>query len=189
MIETINLAPDGSDEIRWSRAVAQLDELRPAGGSRGPTCWLSTVRPDGRTHLAGVVGHWLEDTLYFVSGPKTQKARNLAADRRCSFAMSLANLDLVLDGAAVRVTHADELARVARRFDERGWPLQVEGERVTASFWAPTAPPPPWNLYAFTPTTVLGVATVAPSGATRWKFSERGEGVDVAQSNSKTRWD
>ena len=30
--------------------------------------------------------------------------------------------------------------------------------------------PPPWNLYVVRPTTAFGVATVEPSGATRWRF-------------------
>jgi hypothetical protein len=140
-----------------------------------------------RETRAGVVGHWLDDTLYFVSGPQTRKSRNLAADRRCSFAISLPDLDLVLDGGAVRVTDPNTLARIARRFDERGWPLQAAGDLVTAAFWAPTAPPPPWHLYAFTPATALGVATAPPSGATRWNFSDSGEGAVHAHGNSKSR--
>jgi Pyridoxamine 5'-phosphate oxidase len=101
------------EAIPWSRAVSQLDKLEPSGGSRGPTCWLSTTRRDGRPHVAGVVGLWLDDTLYFVSGPGTRKSRSLAADPRCSFAISLPDLDLVLDGAAFRVTDTATLTRVA----------------------------------------------------------------------------
>lgn len=87
-------------EIPWSRAVDQLDKLEPRGGSRGPTCWLTTTRADGSSHVAGVVGYWADDTLYFVSGPRTTKAQNIARDPRCSFAISLPDLDLVHDGTA-----------------------------------------------------------------------------------------
>jgi hypothetical protein len=170
MIESTNLDPESSEPLPWQRALAQLERLQPAGGSRGPTCWLSTIGQDGRPHLAGVVGHWLDDTLYFVSGPGTRKARNLVADERCSFAISLPDLDLVLDGTATRVTDPATLARIAEGYAARGWPLQVEGDMVTASFWAPTAPPPPWHLHAFTATSALGVATASPGGATRWRF-------------------
>jgi hypothetical protein len=168
--ESINLDPDGNDALPWSRAVEQLERLRPAGGSRGPTCWLTTIGPDGRAHVAGVVGHWLDDKLYFVSGPTTRKSRNLAVDARCAFAVSLADLDLVLEGAAARVTDAGTLERVSKGFSDRGWPLTVDGELVTASFQAPTAPQPPWHLYAFTAVTALGVATAGAAGATRWRF-------------------
>jgi hypothetical protein len=172
-MESINIASEES-EIPWSRALDQLDKLEPRGGARGPTCWLTTVRPDGRPHVAGVVGLWADDSLYFVSGPKTRKARNLAADPRCSFAISLPDLDLVLDGTATRVSDAQTLVRVAQSFADRGWPLEVEGEVVTAPFWAPTAPPPPWHLHVFTPMTALGVATASAAGATRWRFTSVG---------------
>lgn len=172
MIESTNLAHDASEPIPWSRALGQLEQLQPAGGSRGPTCWLSTIGLDGRLHVAGVVGHWLAGTLYFVSGPHTRKARNLAADPRCSFAISLRDLDLVLDGTATRVKDQTTLTQVAERYTERGWPLSVEGDVVTAPFWAPTAPRPPWHLHAFTPFSALGVATGSPSGATRWRLRQ-----------------
>jgi hypothetical protein len=106
--------------------------------------------------------------LYFVSGPKTRKSLNLEADARCSFAISLPDLDLVLDGTAARVTDTTTLSRVAESYATRGWPLTVMDDSLTASFWAPTAPPPPWHLYAFTPATGLGVATASDPGATRW---------------------
>ena len=171
MADSINLDREGNAAIPWSRALSQLEALRPAGGHSGPTCWLSTIRSDGAPHVAGVVGHWLGDTLYFVSGPTTKKAHNLAADSRCSFAISLPDLDLVLQGTARRVTDRATLERVAGGYSDAGWPLVVEGDSVTASFWAPTAPSPPWHLFAFTPITGLGVATAAPAGATRWNLS------------------
>jgi hypothetical protein len=172
-VESINLDPEES-EIPWSRAFEQLDKLEPRGGNRGPTCWLTTTRPDGRPHVAGVVGFWADNALYFVSGPQTRKARNLARDARCSFAMSLPDLDLVLDGTASRVTDADTLTRVAQGLAARGWPLEVEEEMVTASFRAPTAPPPPWHLHVFRPDTALGIATSGAGGATRWRFTSAG---------------
>lgn len=171
MTKTVNLDRDGSEPIPWSRATEQLERLQPAGGSRGPTCWLSTTGPDGRPHVTGVVGQWLDNTLFFVSGPTTRKARNLAADPRCTFAISLQDLDLVLEGTAARVTDTGTLDRVADGYGARGWPLKVSGKFVTASFWAPSAPPPPWHLYAFTPITAVGVATAAPGGATHWRFT------------------
>jgi pyridoxamine 5'-phosphate oxidase-like protein len=128
MIESTNLGYDGSEPIPWSRALGQLEQLRPAVGSRGPTCWLSTIDTDGRPHVAGVAGCWLDGILYFVSGPGTRKARNIAADARCSFAISLPDLDLVLEGTASRVEDQATLSQVAARYTGRGWPLSVEGD-------------------------------------------------------------
>ncbi len=40
----------------------------------------------------------------------------------------------------------------------------------TAAYSAPSAGPPPWDLYVVTPTTSFGVAGAEPCGATRWRF-------------------
>ena len=174
VLESRNLDAPHSDPIPWSRAVAQLERLQPAGGSRGPTCWLSTTSPDASPHVAGVVGFWLDGILYFVSGPRTRKARNLSRDARCSFAISLADLDLVLHGTARRITDSATLTRIAEGYTGRGWPVTTTGDQFTAPFWAPTAPPPPWHLHAFQPATALAVATAPPGGATSWRFAARG---------------
>jgi hypothetical protein len=43
-------------------------------------------------------------------------------------------------------------------------------EKRPVSESAPSAGPPPWDLYELTPTTVFGLATAEPNGATRWRF-------------------
>ena len=80
-------------------------------------------------------------------------------------------LDLVFEGEAVQVTDAPTLEALAARFRDGGWPVQVEGDAFTAPYSAPSAGPPPWNLYRFTFHTVFGVGTAEPHGATRWRFA------------------
>jgi hypothetical protein len=46
----------------------------------------------------------------------TGKARNLAANPACTFAVGLEGIDLVLEGEAARVTDRPTLERVARRY-------------------------------------------------------------------------
>jgi hypothetical protein len=60
---------------------------------------------------------------------------------------------------------------VAAVFREGGWVPTVEGDAFTAPYSAPSAGPPPWHLYRFAFTTVFGVATAEPYGATRWRFA------------------
>lgn len=60
----------------------------------------------------------------------------------------------------------------AAGYREGGWPAQVDGDALTAPFSAPSAGPPPWNVYRFTFRTVVGVAGAEPHGATRWRFAE-----------------
>jgi hypothetical protein len=85
-------------------------------------------------------------------------------------AASLPGIDLVFEGEAVRVTDRPTLERMASNYRESGWPADVQGDAFTAPFSAPSAGPPPWNLYRLEFDTVFGVATAAPNGASRWRF-------------------
>ncbi|MGH2387785.1 MAG: pyridoxamine 5'-phosphate oxidase family protein, partial [Chloroflexota bacterium] len=62
------------------------------------------------------------------------------------------------------------LARIAERYASGGWPATVSDGAFTAPYSAPSAGPPPWDLYVVTPVTVFGVATAEPNGATRRRF-------------------
>ena len=61
---------------------------------------------------------------------------------------------------------------MAARFHEGGWPAEVDGDALTAEYSAPSAGPPPWNVYRLTVMTAFGVATAEPYGATRWRFAD-----------------
>jgi Pyridoxamine 5'-phosphate oxidase len=47
--------------------------------------------------------------------------------------------------------------------------LWVDGA-LYAEYSAPSAGPPPWEVYEVTPTTVFGLGTAEPFGATRFNF-------------------
>ena len=167
-----NLDIYGSPPIPWERA---LDQLKAATKTEGEgnahkTYWLATVRPDKRPHVAGVGALWLDGRFYFTSGAGTRKSRDLAENSHCVISVSLADLDLVVEGTAARVTDAPTLQRLAQLYAAQGWPATVKDGALTAEFSAPSAGPPPWDLYAVTPTTAFGVATAEPYGATRWRF-------------------
>jgi len=68
------------------------------------------------------------------------------------------------------VTDKDTLEALAALYRQDGWPAEVQGEAFTAPYSAPSAGPPPWELYRFIFHTAFGVATVEPYGATRWRF-------------------
>jgi Pyridoxamine 5'-phosphate oxidase len=163
-----NLDIYGSDPIPWSRPSAQLNGFV---ADPGKTTWLSTSRPDGRPHTAGVGAVWLDDRFYFTSGPGTRKSRNLDENANCVISLSLPDIDLVVEGTAARVTDEATLQRLAKRYAESGWPARVKDGALTAEFSAPSAGPPPWYLYEMSPTVAFGVATAEPYGATRWRFT------------------
>jgi pyridoxamine 5'-phosphate oxidase-like protein len=164
--ETANLDRYGSAALEWSRARAAL----ALGPSPEFTYFLGTCRPDGTPHSAGLGAQWMDGDLYFTSSPAARKARDLAVNPRCTISVRLPGIDLVLTGSAARVTDADTLERIAAGYRAGGWPAEVHEEALTAPFSAPSAGPPPWQVYRFTFHTAVGVATVEPYGATRWRF-------------------
>ena len=165
-MKATNLDIYGHETLEWSRAKAQLED--PADPMT--TFFLGTVRPDGRPHVAGVGAVWFDDRLWFVSGPGTRKSRNLAERADCVISVALPDLDLVVEGAAVKVTDEPTLHRLAGLYDAQGWPATVKDGAFTAPYSAPSAGPPPWDLYEFTPETAFGVASAEPHGAMRWRF-------------------
>ena len=170
-MQTKNLDRYGSDPIPWSRALEQLPAKDEEGTDAPPrTTWLSTVRPDGKPHATGVGALWIDDRFYFTSGAKTQKSRNLARNPSCVISVALADLDLVVEGTARKVTDEAILERLAKAYAAQGWPATAKDGAITAEYSAPSAGPPPWDLYEMIPTTAFGVATKEPFGATRWSF-------------------
>ena len=142
-METTNLDTlYGCEPLPWSRARDAL------ATSRGPqfTHFLGTVRPDGRPHAAGVGPMWADDRLWFVTGPETRKARNLAVNPACTMACRLDGIDVVLEGRATRVTDPAMLEQVATEYRSAGWPAEVEGDAFVAPYSAPSAGSPPWHL-------------------------------------------
>lgn len=167
-VSTRNLDQYGSAPLPWSRP---RDILATDTPKTNLTFFVSTVRPDGRPHSAGVGAIWVDDTLYFIGGPGTRRSRNLAANPACTVSVRLRGVDLVLEGEAHRVADPATLERIAAVYRDGGWPATVEGDGFTAPFNAPSAGPAPWHLYRLTLRRAFGVATAEPYGATRWDFA------------------
>lgn len=113
---------------------------------------------------------WVDDQFYFTSRPRTRKSRNLAVNPSCAVSVSLDDINVVVEGTACKVTDMPTLERVANLYASVGWPARASGGAITADFSAPSAGRGPWDLFALTPTSAVGVATKAPHGATRWRF-------------------
>ncbi len=167
-IETTNLDRYGNAVLTWQRPHDQLVAGPPQPNT---TFFLSSTRPDGRPHATGVGTVWHDGDLYFTSGPGTRKSRNLAANPSCVISAGLVGIDIILEGEATKVNDDALMRTVIARFRAEGWPAEVEDGRVVAPYSAPSAGPPPWDLYRFTFHTAFGVATAEPHGATRWRFS------------------
>lgn len=105
-----------------------------------------------------------------MSGAGTRKSRNLAQNANCAISMSLPGIDLVIEGRAEHVTDDATLQRIAKRYADEGWPATVKDGAFTHEYSAPSAGPPPWDVYEVRPRTVFGVLSDEPGGATRWRF-------------------
>src|SRR5258705_1495421 len=92
-VEKKNLDIYGHGPIPWSRALKQL-------AANSGTYWLATTRRDGRPHLAAVGALWVDENVYFTSGPRTRKSRDIATNPRCVVSISLKDLDVVIEGTA-----------------------------------------------------------------------------------------
>jgi general stress protein 26 len=99
---------------------------------RAELFWISTVRADGRPHVTPLVAVWLDDAIYFATGPEEQKAVNLKTNQNVILATGRneweQGLDVVVEGVAVQVGDESLLERLAemwaRKWDGR-WHYEV----------------------------------------------------------------
>jgi nitroimidazol reductase NimA-like FMN-containing flavoprotein (pyridoxamine 5'-phosphate oxidase superfamily) len=155
----------GASATAWPQARARLSEAQ--------VFWLSTVRPDGRPHVTPLLSVLHDDALYFSTGPGERKARNLEQSPNCILTTGRNGLDdgldVVVEGAALKVADKAELGRVAETFESK------YGPRFTA-------PQGTWFglgdairggnvlVYRVAPTTVFGFGKGEQFSQTRWRF-------------------
>jgi hypothetical protein len=114
----------GADATPWREAERVLDDAE--------LYWLTTVRADGRPHVTPLIAVALDGAMHFTTGLGEQKARNL--EHNAKVALTTGNnawaqgLDVVVEGAAVRVTDHDALQRLADAFEGKygaAWRFEV----------------------------------------------------------------
>ncbi|MFJ7219379.1 pyridoxamine 5'-phosphate oxidase family protein [Amycolatopsis sp. NPDC098790] len=99
----------GTEATPWAETVRALEDAQVS--------WLTTVRADGRPHVTPLVAVWLDGALHFSTGETEQKYRNLAANPNVVLTTGRDAwddaLDVVVEGAARRVTDRARLERLA----------------------------------------------------------------------------
>jgi Pyridoxamine 5'-phosphate oxidase len=169
LADLYQLAPLAWENVRRT-LEGNLTQAPGAGGPDHHTFWLSTMDADGRPHMTAVGAYWLGDRYYFSGGPRSRKIRNVERDPRCAFGVAVHGYDVALEGRASRVTDETLLHRLAQMFAAGGWAPTVADGGFTHEYSAPSAGPPPWHVYEFTPEDAYAVMTTEPGGATRWTF-------------------
>ena len=85
--------------------------------------WLTTVRADRRPHVTPLIGVWHDGAVHFCTGPEEQKARNLEGNAQVALTTGnnawAQGLDVVVEGAAMRVVERDALQRLADAYEAK----------------------------------------------------------------------
>ncbi|MER7543396.1 pyridoxamine 5'-phosphate oxidase family protein [Actinomadura sp.] len=109
----------GSEPVPWATTLEALESAQ--------MFWITTVRADGRPHVTPLVAVWLDDALHFTTGPEEQKALNLAGNPRVALITGCnrwdEGLDVIVEGAAERVTARPALERLAA-----AWAAKWDGQ-------------------------------------------------------------
>jgi nitroimidazol reductase NimA-like FMN-containing flavoprotein (pyridoxamine 5'-phosphate oxidase superfamily) len=151
----------GATATPWTRAEATLTEAA--------IYWLSTVRGDGRPHVTPVIAVWTDGAVHVCTGPDEQKAKNLASNPNVIVTTGSnvwAGLDVVVEGAAARVTDDETLRSLAAAWEAKygsEWHFEVadgafrhdEGEA---------------HVFAVAPVKAYAYDRDEPGGATRYRF-------------------
>jgi nitroimidazol reductase NimA-like FMN-containing flavoprotein (pyridoxamine 5'-phosphate oxidase superfamily) len=155
----------------WQEVVAVLE--------RAEIFWISTVRGDGRPHVAPLPAMWLDGALHFSTGLDEQKGRNLLRNANCILTTGnnayRHGLDVVVEGRAKRVTDRPTLERLAELWQSKiDWPWEV----VEGGFRPRPEGPQPENadvaevvpVLAVSPSKVLSFGRGERFSQTRYRF-------------------
>jgi len=114
----------GSDES--DRLLARLWEKLAAA----PACWFSTVRPNGRVHMAPIWHVWHQDKIYVVTQSTSVRARNIAQNPAVSIALPDPMNVVIVEGDARFAPNAR--AGLQPLFqDKYGWDIDSDTEYTT----------------------------------------------------------
>jgi PPOX class probable F420-dependent enzyme len=149
----IGPAGSGTGLLPWSWAEERL--------TRSRFFWLATVGAGGRPHVMPVWAVWSDGAAWFSSGLRSRKARNLAADPRCTLTTDDALEPVIVEGDAERVTDPDRLAGFMAALDAK----------YETDYGAEFADPTVNGVWRVTPDRAFGLVEEDFTGSpTRWTF-------------------
>jgi nitroimidazol reductase NimA-like FMN-containing flavoprotein (pyridoxamine 5'-phosphate oxidase superfamily) len=148
----IKAPAEGSGLLLWKWAEERLGKVH--------NFWVATTRPDGRPHVMPVWGVWMEDALYFSTGARSRKARNLKANPSCVVCGEHARGQIIIEGTAKRLSDSKLWKRFAKVYEKK-YNFDMSGYRAEP-------------FYVVRPRTAFGLWEKDFLGsATRWQFGQR----------------
>ena len=154
---------DNATPIPWAKGREHLEVAE--------IYWLSTVRPDGRPHVTPLQAIWVDDALYFCTGPDERKAKNLMLNSQCILTTGCntlsEGLDVVVEGNAVKVSDEAALQRVADAYESKygsDWHFAVRDNAFQDHGGNIVL------LYQVTPKVAFGFGRGDSFSQTRWRF-------------------
>jgi hypothetical protein len=113
----------------------------------------------------------VDDAMYFCAHPDSRKAQHIVINALCTLAVERDDVHLVLEGKATKVEDESELGNVAREYDRKyQWRVKVVDGKFDAEYGAPTAGPPPYDVYRLEPKTLRGFGVDETYSPTRFTF-------------------
>ncbi len=161
-VETNVIVSGDVDPVSWEDGWRRLE--------KGETYWFATRHPGGRPHVRPVLAVGVDGLLYVAASPATRKAKNLQSDSRCTMSTTSAGVDLVAEGIATKVTDGTILQSIADVYlDKYRWQVTVRNGAFYGE-GAPTAGPPPYELYEIKLGTVLCFPSIEDITPTQWRL-------------------
>jgi hypothetical protein len=151
--------PDTAAGLKsWSWALERLEKSH--------NYWIATSRPEGRPHLMLVWGIWWQDAFWFSTGPRTRKAKNMAAHPHCVIATEKADEAVILEGVSQEIADRGVWKQFGEVYDRK-----YGGELL------PLLESSGGCVFRVAPETAFGQDEHAENfveAVTRWRFSTPG---------------
>ncbi len=106
-----NPSQDLSGLKPWPWALERLEKSH--------NYWIATSRPDGRPHLMLVWGIWWQDAFWFSTGPRTRKAKNIAAHPHVVIGTEKADEAVILEGTAEEIKDRSVWKQLAQIYNNK----------------------------------------------------------------------
>jgi uncharacterized pyridoxamine 5'-phosphate oxidase family protein len=97
--------------LQWKWAEDRLGKSRQY--------WIATTRPNGRPHVMVVWALWMDGLLYFSTGSKSRKARNLKTNPNCTMCTEKADEAVILEGVVETERDVDKIREFLRRYEKK----------------------------------------------------------------------